>query len=568
MKIQNFIKSKKGIAAICVLLVLVLVIGIIYSQSNRTEEVTYRETKVQYGNLTVGITEDGTVDIGTVEQVFELDMSALQRTDTSSDSTSSSIEDTMRGIVLPGGGMTNSGGGGNNMFSQIFSMAGGTDYTTTGDDSSLEIAEVAVSVGQQVEVGDVLYYLEEESVAGLEEELQSNVEKARADLDAVYADQVLSKQTAEITYKSNAAYGSYAQTEYNTSIQNQQNTITEKQETLDKARISLNRYEEQLAQAATDYEEALVVLKNSEWSRDNTGKWNDTYSYVSYFQLAQNAQSNADTLETKKEQLEKNVEQAVQNVETCENELNAAKRTLESLKLSARQTYDLRVLAYDTAQENYDITLAYLEDEAAEQEKVYAETLEKWDEYSSHISDNAVLSKYSGVITSVDLAAGDSIATNSTLITLYDMEEVSMTVTVDESDMDDIALGTKANISFTAYPEDIFEASVTEIADAATDSYGNVTVDVTITMQGDVSGLFQGMTGEITFITRESKDVLYVSNRAVTREGTKSYVKVMDANGNITKQEITTGFSDGVNTEVVEGLKEGDVVLIESRVSE
>ena len=33
-------------------------------------------------------------------------------------------------------------------------------------------------------------------------------------------------------------------------------------------------------------------------------------------------------------------------------------------------------------------------------------------------------------------------------------------------------------------------------------------------------------------------------------------------------KEVTTGFSDGVNVEIIEGLSEGDVVLIESKVSE
>lgn len=55
-------------------------------------------------------------------------------------------------------------------------------------DSTLTVAEVVVSVGQQVSEGDPLYLLEEDSVSDLEEELQSNVEKAKADLEAVEAD--------------------------------------------------------------------------------------------------------------------------------------------------------------------------------------------------------------------------------------------------------------------------------------------------------------------------------------------------------------------------------------------
>lgn len=91
---------------------------------------------------------------------------------------------------------------------------------------------------------------------------------------------------------------------------------------------------------------------------------------------------------------------------------------------------------------------------------------------------------------------------------------------------------------------------------------------MTVTLQGDTSGLYEGMTGEVTFVTKETQEVLYVSNRAIFRDGTRSYVKVRDEAGNIQEKDVVTGFSDGVNVEIVEGLSEGDTVLIESKVSE
>ena len=96
---------------------------------------------------------------------------------------------------------------------------------------------------------------------------------------------------------------------------------------------------------------------------------------------------------------------------------------------------------------------------------------------------------------------------------------------------------------------------------------GNVTYIVTIILEGDVSGLFQGMTGEITFITKDTEDVIFVSNRAIIRESNQSYVKVKDDNGKIQKVIVTTGFSDGINVEIIEGLSIGDIVLIESKVN-
>ena len=203
----------------------------------------------------------------------------------------------------------------------------------------------------------------------------------------------------------------------------------------------------------------------------------------------------------------------------------------------------------------------------SDQQETYNETLEKWNEFSTYIDGNAVCARYNGVITGVELEAGDKISTGTSLVTLYDMDEVTMTVTVDEDDMTDISLGSAANIALTAYPEDIFTAKVTAIGDATSDSNGNITYDVTVTLEGDVSGLFQGMTGDVTFVTEQTEEVLYVSHRAIITEDDKTYVKVKTADGSIVKKEITTGLSDDSNVEISGDIAEGDIVLIESSIT-
>ena len=397
------------------------------------------------------------------------------------------------------------------------------------------------------------------------DELEANVTRAKADLDALLADQELSKVTAKNTYDSSIAYGSYAELEKNTTIASLESAVKEKQTALATAEKNIATVQKQLEQAEFDLNLAKEVLDSASWAVEHADK-EDFLSYTYHFQNAEQAQSSYDSMKKEKEQLESSLEQAKTNLETCQNQLAKAKRSLETGKLSAEKTYELRMLAYNSAQETYDITVAYLEDDLIQQEEIYADAQEKWDEFASHIDGNQVRAKYSGVVTSVDLAAGDALTTGTTLVTLYDIEEVSMAVTLEDEDMTHIEEGGLANISFTAYPDDIYKAVISEISDASSDSKGNTIYTVTVTLQGDVSGLFQGMTGEITFITKETEEVMYVSNRAIIREGTKSYVKVKTDNGNIKMVQVVTGFSDGVNVEIIEGLNVGDVVLMESKV--
>ena len=598
--INNITRHNKFIIGIC-LAVIVVIIIVAMAGSKETEDITYRETTVEKGELVVGITESGSVDIGTVDQVFELDMSALQRAQTGSSSGNSNSgfgagasgmgsmgggqgsfstpggsSQGMGGMSGMSGGSQNSGssqsggglsGGSTDMFGQIFNMAGSSGSNQMQTSGNLTISEVCVSIGQKVQEGDILYLLEEESVEALKEELQSNVEKAEADLKAVYADQELSRRTAQYNYDSSIAYGDYASLEYDNTIKNLQNAVKQAREDLAEARALHSDYSAQLSQFTVDYEAAVEVLNQCIWTVENTDKWTDTYAYATAFQLMESARSNVDTLKQKKEQLESNTEQALKNVNSAATALNKAERNLESGMLTADKTLALRKLAYSTAQETYDIALAYLEDAAESQEATSARAKERWEEFDSHIDGNAVRAVYNGVITSVPLAEGDTITTNDTLVTLYDTDSVDMTVSIDEDDMTDIAVGTQANINLTAYPNKIFQATVSEISDASRDSNGNVTYEVTVIISGDTSGLFQGMIGDVTLITRQTKEVVYVSNRAIIREGKNSYVKVKKEDGSVSKQKVTTGFSDGVNVEIIEGLSCGDTVLIESKVS-
>ncbi|MBR6626775.1 MAG: efflux RND transporter periplasmic adaptor subunit [Lachnospiraceae bacterium] len=556
------------------ILLAVAVIAITVTRNNQSVEIVYKETPVSFGSLAVGITESGSVDIGVTQQLFELDMSALQRVDTgnlgnSSQSGSNSMSAGMGGPMSGGGAMGGSsmpGGGSFNGFSQMFNILGGNTFVNSGEDSSLVVSRVVVSSGQQVRIGDVLYELEEESVLELEKELQSNVDLAKSDLEAVYADRKLSKQTAEYTYETSKAYGSYSATEYQSTISSYTDAVADAEKSLASAENNLTLQEAALTEARGLYEGALTVYNGSVWSRDHTDKYQDTYLYVEYFNQAKSDYNTVESMANKVSQLEEKVEQAKDNLDTARKNLSKAKRQQEQGILSAKKTKALRELADETAAETRDISLAYLEEEVSEQEEVYARAKEKWEEYSSHINGTQILAGYNGVITEVGLQEGDSLSTNQMLITLYNNDDVTMTVTVAEEDMSGIAVGSKARVDLIAYPEEIFEAEVTEISDATTDSKGNVVYEVTATLRGDMSGLFQGMTGEVTFISEEVKDVLYVNKRAVITEGDNSYVKVKSPDGNVSKRKITVGFSDGRNVEVLEGLNEGEIVLIENKI--
>ena len=150
---------------------------------------------------------------------------------------------------------------------------------------------------------------------------------------------------------------------------------------------------------------------------------------------------------------------------------------------------------------------------------------------------------------------------------MNNFEDVTIRVDVKDDDMKSISVGDPVNLDFEAFPDTDFTGKVSDIGDATINSTtSEITYEVTVTVDGDVSGLYHGMTADVTFVTDEVKDVTYVSNRALQEEGGVTYVKYRDEQGNIQTKQVTTGFTDGNNTEIVEGLTEDDTVLVESRV--
>lgn len=545
-------KNKKiAIGAGCSAAVLAVAVttGVVVWRNNHTQEVTYRETTVEYGDLTVGITEDSTVSIGTVSQTFDLDISALVSSDSSS-----------------GSSQTDSMSGGMGM--QMFSF-GESSYTSQSQE--MEIDSVHITVGQEIQAGDVLYTLTEDSVEEIRAQLEEDVEDTLADYQALMVEQQKSYLTAKQGYDTYVLNGNLAELTYTKELQELQDKVDEAAEELEDKQNQVNENLEKLVELQDELTSAKKDLKDAQAavSENHDNRYNDPYYYTVYLNTRDMAQTIVDEIEDDIESLEDENETLLTEIGEATRSWNEACRNLESEQLSAQQTLETDQYYSSVASEWYSIQTTSLDNDKQNAYSSYESAVNKLEEFNSYIVGNDVIAEYSGVVTEVPLSAGDGVTRNTSLVTLYDASDVTMEITVSEDDYESIDQDGEVNISYTAYPDTIYSGTISEVSDAEYDSdSGEVYYTLTVTVQGDVSGLYEGMTGYVTCVTKETKEVTYVSNRAIFRDGTRSYVKVRDENGNIIEKDVTTGFSDGVNVEIIEGLSQGDTVLIESKVSE
>ena len=524
--------------------------GVLIWKNGQTSEVTYRETTVEYGNLTVGITEDSTVNIGTVSQTFDLDISALVSSDSSS-SSGTSQNDSMGGMGM-----------------QMFSFGGDT-YTSQSQE--MVIDSVHITVGQEIQAGDVLYTLTEDSVEEIRTQLEEDVEDTLADYQALTVEQQQSYLTAKQGYDTYVTNGSLAELTYNKELQDLQDKVDEAADTLEEKQNQVNENLEKLVELQEELTSAKKDLKDAEAavSENHDNRYNDPYYYTVYLNTRDMAQTIVDEIEEDIESLTDENETLLTEIGEATRSWNEACRNLESEKLTAQQTLETDQYYASVSSEWYSIQTTSLDNEKQSAYASYESAVKKLDEFNSYIVGNDVIAEYSGVVTEVPLEEGDGVTRNTSLVTLYDASDVTMEITVSEDDYKAIDQDGEVNITYTAYPDVVYNGVISEVSDAAYDSSsGEVYYTITVTVQGDVSGLYEGMTGDVTCVTKETKEVTYVSNRAIFRDGTRSYVKVRDENGSIVEKDVTTGFSDGVNVEITEGLSQGDTVLIESKVSE
>jgi len=75
----------------------------------------------------------------------------------------------------------------------------------------------------------------------------------------------------------------------------------------------------------------------------------------------------------------------------------------------------------------------------------------------------------------------------------------------------------------------------------------------------DISKYRIGMTGDLTFVTNEKNNVLYVPIAYITDENKGKFVTVMEKGKKIQKK-VTTGMETDTSFEITSGLKEGDTV--------
>ncbi|NBU63632.1 MAG: efflux RND transporter periplasmic adaptor subunit [Chloroflexia bacterium] len=174
--------------------------------------------------------------------------------------------------------------------------------------------------------------------------------------------------------------------------------------------------------------------------------------------------------------------------------------------------------------------------------------------------ENATLvAPFDGVISTISFVVGQT--SNGASVTMIDRDPMHIDVKFGETDIVAIKIGQPADISIDALPDWKNTGKVTRISPVSESSSGVVTYKARIDFNDTDKRVLIGMTAIVDLVTAEQKNVLLIPNSAILPKGAGRIVQVIGNNGGIKEVDITTGLSDGIQTEVLTGLTEGQAII-------
>ena len=249
-------------------------------------------------------------------------------------------------------------------------------------------------------------------------------------------------------------------------------------------------------------------------------------------------------------------------------------RGLHEKQLISDTDYEQSVYNYEKAKSNYESSQASLA--KAERNLSYA----------------TITSPIDGVVINRAVEEGQTVASGFETPTLFtiaaDLTQMQVVADVDEADIGGVEEGQRVSFTVDAYPNDMFEGTVTQIRlgeDSSTSSGSStsstvVTYEVVISAPNPDLKLKPRLTANVTIYTLDRKDVLSVPARALrfTPErpliGENDIVKDCESphklwtrEGNtFTAHPVTVGISNGINTEIISGISEGATIVTEATI--
>lgn len=272
-----------------------------------------------------------------------------------------------------------------------------------------------------------------------------------------------------------------------------------------------------------------------------------------------------------------------------ESDLRSAEASVESAKVTYDYTltnynrdkalHDKQLISdyeFETSRKDYEVAKAAYD--KAQADKVRA---------AKNLNYAEIYSPIDGIVISREVEVGQTVVSSMNVANLYtiaDLDNMQVVANVDEADIGQVKVGQHVTFSVDAYPDVVFEGSVTQVRLSPTTESNVVTYEVIVATSNPDHKLIPGLTASITIYVMEAKDATllpaaaFTFNPANAPEGkelptpgkpldpskvatNEKTVWIVEGQ-NLVQKAIVVGESNGIKTQVISGLPAGAKVAV------
>jgi HlyD family secretion protein len=192
------------------------------------------------------------------------------------------------------------------------------------------------------------------------------------------------------------------------------------------------------------------------------------------------------------------------------------------------------------------------------------------------LADYFVRAPFDGIVAKINIEKSDSVS-QSTIIAKMISSQKLTEISLNEIDVAQVKIGQEAILTLDAFPQFEIKGRVIEISTVGTEEQGVVSYNVKISLEKESAEIKPGMSVNAKIFVSKKDNVLLVPLAAIKSDSRGNYVEIVK-NYNpekkdflkpldipqdlIEKRYIKAGISNDEFTEVLEGLKEGEVIIV------
>jgi HlyD family secretion protein len=235
----------------------------------------------------------------------------------------------------------------------------------------------------------------------------------------------------------------------------------------------------------------------------------------------------------------------------------------------ADKAYQMAVQKQLSAQRSVTVAKA----EIARASAQVAQARATLDQAEEDLQNATIVSPMDGLVLSRDVEVGAAVSSilvlgsQATLVmTLGDVSDVYVQGKVDQADIGKVYLGQNARIVVESFKDKKFQGAVTKISPLGVEKDNVTTFEVRVSIKNPSGELKANMSANAEIILEEKKGVLLVPESSVIYDRDRNtFVEVPEpaAEKGKRKLPVKLGISNGVKTELVAGINEGQKVVLQ-----